>query len=345
MGRVQKRIPDAVGSEGCVTARDPRSRAQRRDDLRPAAMLARATGNFVRHIDPEGRLIPLTRLNDSDKLLPLALVIKRSRFWLWQRNKYRPSVFTLNDLLLGDTPLRPDVMESDFLKYEGTFEDTVSGRLAGEAGPMTLTLEGRSSSRLQSSFGRLRKQEVDIQKLLQASKDRVLDLEHRLLRQTRQRCRVVLAVLTERIVSTQPCSICQQVQGLAGCGGLLALIGPTDIQVSVEEKGRLKSDSSVSLEIPEFTVIAYSVIELEINHSSGQYDSVVSSGSESDAIAEGPGLGSRDREGSVSGLDGLVLPGGFEVDGPVDRAPKMGILYLEGCHSASYRKTVCCWRV
>ncbi|XP_036371947.1 gasdermin-E [Megalops cyprinoides] len=234
-------------------------------------MFAKATGNFVRQIDPEGCLIPVTRLNNSDKLNLLSLVIKRNRLWFWQRPKYLPSDFTLSDVLDGDTPINPGVEESDFLRYEGTFRDTVSGKLEAGAGQVNLSLEGRGSSKLQSSFGNLKKQEADVQKLLQDCRDRVLNLDHRLLRQTRGRQRDVVAVLKERIVSTQPCSISQQVKELSTCGAMLGLLGPGPVQVSVQENGSVGMDSNISMEIPAGTVLAYSLIELEVKLS-GQFE-------------------------------------------------------------------------
>lgn len=62
--------------------------------------------------------------------------------------------------------------ESDFLTYNGTFGDKLSGKVDTEAGSVNVSLEGRGSSKLQSSFGRLKKQELDVIKLLKDSKDR-----------------------------------------------------------------------------------------------------------------------------------------------------------------------------
>lgn len=70
-------------------------------------MFSKATANFVRQVDPEGSLIHVSRMNDSSKLLPVALVVKRKRVWFWQRPKYRPTDFKLNDLLLGEKRLTP----------------------------------------------------------------------------------------------------------------------------------------------------------------------------------------------------------------------------------------------
>ncbi|KAG5843137.1 hypothetical protein ANANG_G00185280 [Anguilla anguilla] len=243
------------------------------------AMLARATGDFVRQIDPDGCLIPLTRLNDSDKLGPLALVLKRPRLWFWQRPKYRPSGFSLNNLLLGDTPICPGVVETDFLKYEGTFGNTVSGKLEG-VGQVNVNLEGKGMCNLQFSFGNLKKQEVDICKLLQASRDRMLNLKHGLLRQS--------------------CSISQQVQGLGSCSAMLSLIAPTNVKVSVQENGSLQTDCSISLEIPEGTVIAYSVMELRV-HPDGQYELCLQLDTLGGCEVDGPIRGSEEEWGPKDG--------------------------------------------
>lgn len=64
------------------------------------------------------------------------------------------------------------MIETDFLTYNGTFGDKLSGKLDTEAGSVSVVLEGRGSSKLQSSFGKLKKQEVDVTKLLKDSEDR-----------------------------------------------------------------------------------------------------------------------------------------------------------------------------
>lgn len=69
-------------------------------------MFAKSTKNLLSEIDPEGSLVPVSRLNDSDSLVPLGLVIKRNRYWFWQKPKYLPSDFKLSDVLVGD-PINP----------------------------------------------------------------------------------------------------------------------------------------------------------------------------------------------------------------------------------------------
>lgn len=68
-------------------------------------MFAIATKNFVEEVDDGGLLIPVSSLNDSIGLL--TVVVKRKRFWFWQKPKYVPTDFNLNDLLTGDSPITP----------------------------------------------------------------------------------------------------------------------------------------------------------------------------------------------------------------------------------------------
>lgn len=65
------------------------------------------------------------------------------------------------------------VCETEFLTYEGTFGDKLSGKLNTEAGSVvSVTVEGRGASKLQSCFGKLKKEELDVKKLLCDSSDR-----------------------------------------------------------------------------------------------------------------------------------------------------------------------------
>lgn len=68
-------------------------------------MFAAATRNFVEEVDVGGVLIPVSRLNDSIDMLKV--VVKRKRLWFWQKPKYSPTDFNLNDILTGDTPIKP----------------------------------------------------------------------------------------------------------------------------------------------------------------------------------------------------------------------------------------------
>ncbi|XP_076136757.1 gasdermin Eb [Alosa pseudoharengus] len=240
-------------------------------------MFGKATTNLLSEVDPDGSLVPVRRLNDSDKLSPLSLVIKRKRFLFWQRPKYLPTGFTLNDLLQpGSQPIQPVLAEMDFLKYSGTFGEKMSSSLETEVGNANalegqVALEGKSTSKLQSSFGTLRKQELDVCALLQDSKDKKLDMEHDLMEQVRERRRRVFGLVRERVFTTQECSVSEEVDKATTCRGLVGFFTPSKIKVSVKHSGNLEADSNVSLTIPANTTLAYSLIELEVK-AKGKYE-------------------------------------------------------------------------
>uniref|UniRef100_A0A3P8W6C1 Gasdermin pore forming domain-containing protein n=1 Tax=Cynoglossus semilaevis TaxID=244447 RepID=A0A3P8W6C1_CYNSE len=225
-------------------------------------MFSKATANFVRQIDPDGSLIHVSRVNDSRKLIPMALVVKCKPVWFWQKAKYQPTDFTIGDLLLDDTELSPGVCETEFLTFKGTFGGTYSGSLDTRAGSVSVEVEGRCTSELNSCFGKLKKQELDVKKLLRESRNRLVNMEHVLVLQLKKRADV-LAIVKERILTTNSCLVTQTRK--EQCTLELFVCN------CVQKKGSYKVDSDVSLEIPSDTVIAYSILELEIR-SSGHFD-------------------------------------------------------------------------
>ncbi|MEQ2158690.1 hypothetical protein GOODEAATRI_015045, partial [Goodea atripinnis] len=64
------------------------------------------------------------------------------------------------------------VSKTAFLTYKGTFSDKHSGKLDTEAGPINVSVEGLGSSKLESFFGKLKKEELDVKKLLKDSSSR-----------------------------------------------------------------------------------------------------------------------------------------------------------------------------
>ncbi|XP_061852773.1 gasdermin-E [Colius striatus] len=233
-------------------------------------MFAKATKNFVRETDSGGDLIPVSHLNASDKLQLLNLVTKRKKFWCWQKPKYHFLTVTLSDVLTEDKPIKPVIVESDFAKYVGNFEDFGQGSIETSFGKISLGAGGKGYVENQSSFGNLRKQEVDLQQLMKDVKDRTINLNNNLLQQVMERKREVLCILREKIITTQKCTISEHVQTEGKISGVIGCSTKT-VKVSVSESGSMLKDSSVILEIPPATTIAYGVIELFVRHS-GQFE-------------------------------------------------------------------------
>uniref|UniRef100_A0A8C3T3L8 Gasdermin E n=1 Tax=Chelydra serpentina TaxID=8475 RepID=A0A8C3T3L8_CHESE len=233
-------------------------------------MFAKATKNFVRETDCGGDLIPVSRLNDSDKLQLLNLVTKKKKLWCWQKPKYHFLTVTLNDVLTEDKLIKPVVVESDFVKYEGKFENFVRGSIETSFGKINLGAGGKGFVASQSSFGNLKKQEADLQQLMKDLKGRTINLNNNLLQQVLGRKHEVLCILTEKIVTTQKCLVSEHIQTEEKYGGVVGLHTKI-VKVSVSENGNVRKDSNVVLEIPAPTAIAYGVIELYIKRD-GQFE-------------------------------------------------------------------------
>lgn len=62
--------------------------------------------------------------------------------------------------------------ETDFIKYNGTYGGHIQGSADATFMQSNVSVEGKESSKLQMSFGSLRKDEVDVRRLLQDSKNR-----------------------------------------------------------------------------------------------------------------------------------------------------------------------------
>ncbi|NXN91321.1 GSDME protein, partial [Rhinopomastus cyanomelas] len=95
---------------------------------------------------------------------------------------------------------------------------------------------------------------------------RTIDLSSSLLQQVTERKREVLCVLREKIITTQKCTISEHVQTEEKISGLMGF-STKIVKVSVTENGSMMKDSSVILEIPPATTIAYGVIELFVKNS------------------------------------------------------------------------------
>ncbi|XP_062841748.1 gasdermin-E [Trichomycterus rosablanca] len=263
-------------------------------------MFEETTRRLLREVDRDGSLIAVSRLNDSKKLEPLAVVIKRSPSRFWQKTKYRPTDFTLNDLLQGK-PIQTDaVLKNDmFAKYIEKTESVVFG--SGEAGMTGVSIgaKGSKTYKLLSSLGTLNKESLKIPHFLKQSKNRRLDPQHCLIQQTRGRSNQTFTVVKERILTTSDCIIENSRMGEGGCSAVLTALRFSPAKVYLKENIFLHSDTDVALELPPRTVMAYSVSELTIK-SDGRFELCVQpDGLETDKATTLPAFH------AVSEVDGL----------------------------------------
>ncbi|XP_057210741.1 gasdermin-E-like [Triplophysa rosa] len=246
-------------------------------------MFERATKQLVRQIDPNGVLIAPS-LNDSKKLKLLAVVLKKPKVWFWQKAKYRPTAFTLNDLL-EKGEINPVRDEKEFLKYEATYKSAASGSVEVGNETVSLNVTGRGRSKLSLSLGTLKKEDMNIPKLLNESKNKKVDLTHSLIQQSSKMKRI-FTLLKERIFTTCECSI--SYTGLQQ-GSCYSAFGKYSEMALMKESGELRYDSDVALNIPPGTVMAYSVIEMSISNDGYFELRVEPDGIEADDTSKNPG--------------------------------------------------------
>uniref|UniRef100_A0A8C5ME22 Gasdermin E n=1 Tax=Leptobrachium leishanense TaxID=445787 RepID=A0A8C5ME22_9ANUR len=228
-------------------------------------MFAKATRNVLRDIDAGGDLISVSSLNDSDKAQLLSVVSKKRRFWCWQKPKYHFASLTcmLSDVLTDIKAVKPVVVESEFVTYVGTSGDVIRGNIGADFGNVHMNAAGMGYVESQSSFGALRKQEVDLQHLMKDVRERRIDLNHPFIKQLLENRNDVLCVLKEKIVTTQKCIISEHTQTGEAFGGNLGVKAKA-VKVSVEENGDFRKDENTVLEIPPPTAIAFGVVELYV---------------------------------------------------------------------------------
>ncbi|XP_057210677.1 gasdermin-E-like isoform X1 [Triplophysa rosa] len=245
-------------------------------------MFDKVTKQLVRQIDPNGVLIPAS-FNDSKKLKLLAVVWKKPKMWFFGKAKYSPTHFTLNDLL-EKGEIIPERDERDFLKCNATYKSSGSGSvdLGNEA--VGLNVTGQGSSELHLSLDTLRKEDMDIPKLLKDSQGRKVNLGHGLIQQF-LKGKIMLTLLKERIFTTCESAISYTGQEQGSCSSTLK---GHPMKMAMKAKGELKCNSDLKMNIPAGTVFAYSVIKMSIS-SDGYIELCFEpDGIESDDISEDP---------------------------------------------------------
>lgn len=77
---------------------------------------------------------------------------------------------------------------------------------------------------------------------------RILDMSHGLIQQTKEKRRRVFGIVKERILTTQPCSVIEEVQQGVQFAGGLSLCGPrcTKVEYQIERISR-SGAASISL--------------------------------------------------------------------------------------------------
>ncbi|XP_072538987.1 pejvakin isoform X2 [Salminus brasiliensis] len=216
-------------------------------------MFAAATKNFVKQVGDTGRLIPVPSLSEADRYQPLSLVTRKRRRHFWKKTKYASTPFSLKDILVGEKEITAGVSSYQLLNYEDKSDVSLNGRLGNHLiHEVGVNISGSDSVAVKASFGIVTKHEVEVPTLLRELNSRKVDLDHCLIRQSKDSGRTVLCVVMESIRTTRQCSLTVH----AGMRG-------TTMRFQIDD-GRNPKGRDKAIVIPAHTTIAFSIFELYV---------------------------------------------------------------------------------
>ncbi|XP_056314963.1 pejvakin isoform X2 [Danio aesculapii] len=216
-------------------------------------MFAAATKNFVKQVGDTGRLVPVPSLSEADRYQPLSLVTRKKKRHFWKKTKYATTPFSLKDILVGEKEITAGVSSYQLLNYEDKSDVALNGRLGNHLiHEVGVNVSGSDSVAVKASFGIVTKHEVEVPTLLRELNARKVDLDHCLIRQSKDSGRTVLCVVMESIRTTRQCSLTVH----AGVRG-------TTMRFQIDD-GRNPKGRDKAIVIPAHTTIAFSVLELYV---------------------------------------------------------------------------------
>ncbi|XP_053273011.1 pejvakin isoform X2 [Pleuronectes platessa] len=214
-------------------------------------MFAAATKNFVKQVGDTGRLIPVPSLSEADRYQPLSLVTRKRKRHLWKKNKFASTAFSLKDILVGEKEITAGVSSYQLLNYEDKSDVALTGRLGNHIiNDVGFNISGSDSVAVKASFGIVTKHELEVPTLLRELNSRKVDLDHCLVRQSKESRRCVLCVVVESIRTTRQCSLTVH----AGMRG-------TTMRFQIDD-GRNPRGRDKAIVIPAHTTIAFSICQL-----------------------------------------------------------------------------------
>uniref|UniRef100_A0A3B4UDA0 Pejvakin n=1 Tax=Seriola dumerili TaxID=41447 RepID=A0A3B4UDA0_SERDU len=214
-------------------------------------MFAAATKNFVKQVGDTGRLIPVPSLSEADRYQPLSLVTRKRKRHFWKKSKYASTPFSLKDILVGEKEITAGVSSYQLLNYEDKSDVALNGRLGNHIiNDVGFNISGSDSVAVKASFGIVTKHELEVPTLLRELNSRKVDLDHCLVRQSKESKRSVLCVVVESIRTTRQCSLTVH----AGMRG-------TTMRFQIDD-GRNPKGRDKAIVIPAHTTIAFSICEL-----------------------------------------------------------------------------------
>ncbi|XP_073501749.1 pejvakin [Phyllobates terribilis] len=161
----------------------------------------------------------------------------------------------------------PGVSSYQLLNYEDKSDVSLNRRHGNQImNDVGMNIYGSDSVAVKASFGIVTKHEVEVPTLLKELISRTIDLDHCLVRQSRENGKEILCVVMESIRTTRQCSLSVHA-GMRGEAMRFHII---------DEKNHKGRDKAIVF--PAHTTIAFSIFDLYI-HLDGHFELCVSSAS------------------------------------------------------------------
>ncbi|XP_074657618.1 pejvakin-like isoform X2 [Tubulanus polymorphus] len=225
-------------------------------------MFEAAVHKFVKEAGPEV-LHQVPSLDEANRCRPLQIVEKKNRRWFWQTPRYRPTDFSLDQILADPKPLGLEVQSRVLVKgYNRMHKFSIKGKFGGGFKVLfDAELSGGDNVNLTAKFNDIEKKEVHEQSLSKALRTRKINMNHPLLKQILlMKRRKALCIITGSAQLSADSVITASIDNKVDEDINLDLPKVLKVDESIDEE----TDNSKSMTIPQGTPIAYNLVELKI---------------------------------------------------------------------------------
>ncbi|XP_064598207.1 gasdermin-E-like [Liolophura sinensis] len=236
-------------------------------------MFSTAVSHFVKAVGKDS-FIPVPSLDVADNVKLLQVVVKKNRYWFWQKPSYLPTDFSLNDLLKDNgnvsLPAKGELLVGD---YNPSYSISVNGKFGAALCKELIHVEVDADDevKLDVNFGDVDKYEVNnIPKLLKELESVHLDLNHPYVKQVQKNSYKTLCLIVGVAKLTKDSELHSELKLDNGAEANMAMASGR-ARLSVDD------DKTKKFTIPKGTAIAYNVCELMISRS-GEIQLVVVEG-------------------------------------------------------------------
>ncbi|XP_072927495.1 gasdermin-A3-like [Hemitrygon akajei] len=224
-------------------------------------MFQKITKKIVEEMDPEGlALIPMKSAYFSDHYKPLRLLIKMKKSFFSTREGYAPTSIRLTDILKDGQDLDFGLTNSSFANYSEDFSGTVKGKADVNVSNIESGIRVSGSTSNSLSVMEMRKQIIDVNKLLDVIGSRKVNREHSFMKQLMMD---VVYVVSEVIETEKPCTVDWTFQAESKLSILLKILKvKSGFGMNLEKKLTFSAGTTIAYKVSELRISSEDIMEL-----------------------------------------------------------------------------------